>query len=389
MNIIFLINSPFPYYAGGIETWLYNVSKRLCSEHDITIISHAYQPYPLMFDDIPKQFKFIKFKTMNDYKYLRVFVHSYINVLNLFIGSWSMARSLREAIKGNTKYYIIALDTMFNVGASYRIRKSNKNVVLIASSRGPHAEVLTKSFPLCKEIFLSYERKMLKTADAIWANGFDTMAALKNKGFNSVLMRNGVDFNSINDAPTSGLEAPLCTTNIKISSVGTLSDIKGVNELIDACAILNNRGIKNIELFFVGKGEPEKYKDRAIKFNIGEKVHFLGHKSNAGAYMKKCDIIACLSGGGGMSMSAIEAMASGIPIIAWDSPVYRQFNVNNPTMHLVKERDSEKLADGIAEMISNYDYYKLMAQNAREESKSYDWSNIVKELLHNLEMIKK
>jgi len=389
MKIIFLINSPFPYYAGGIETWLYNVSKRLCAEHDITIVSRNYRPYPILFNDIPDRIRIMNFKTMADFGLLRPFLRSYMNVVNLFVGSLSMSHALQRILKHGEKYYVIALDTMFNVSAGHRARKNNNNVVLIASSRGPHAEVLAKSFPLCKEFFLSYEKKMLKTADAIWANGFDTMAALKNKGFDSVLMRNGVDFNSINDAPTSGLEAPLCTTNIKISSVGTLSDIKGVNELIDACAILNNRGIKNIELFFVGKGEPEKYKDRAIKFNIGEKVHFLGHKSNAGAYMKKCDIIACLSGGGGMSMSAIEAMASGIPIIAWDSPVYRQFNVNNPTMHLVKERDSEKLADGIAEMISNYDYYKLMAQNAREESKSYDWSNIVKELLHNLEMIKK
>ena len=214
------------------------------------------------------------------------------------------------------------------------------------------------------------------------------MAALKNKGFDSVLMRNGVDFNTINDASTSDLEETLNTTNIKIASIGTLSDIKGVNELIDACAILNGRGVKNIELFFIGKGNSGEYKSRVQNLNIGDRVHFLGHKSNAGAYMKKCDIIACLSGGGGMSMSAIEAMASGTPIIAWDSPVYRQFNVNNPIMHLVKEWNPEKLADGISEMISNYDYYKIVAQNARAEAKSYDWSNIVKELLHNLEMIK-
>lgn len=388
MKIIFLINSPFPYYAGGIETWLYNVSKRLCAEHDITIVSRNYRPYPILFNDIPDRIRIVNFKTMADYGLLRPFLRSYMNVVNLFVGSLSMAHTLREILKDGAKYYVVALDTMFNVSAANRARKNNNNVVLIASSRGPHAEVYAKSFPLCKEIFLSYERKMLKTADAIWANGFDTMAALKNKGFDSVLMRNGVDFNTINDASTSDLEETLNTTNIKIASIGTLSDIKGVNELIDACAILNGRGVKNIELFFIGKGNSGEYKSRVQNLNIGDRVHFLGHKSNAGAYMKKCDIIACLSGGGGMSMSAIEAMASGTPIIAWDSPVYRQFNVNNPIMHLVKEWNPEKLADGISEMISNYDYYKIVAQNARAEAKSYDWSNIVKELLHNLEMIK-
>jgi glycosyltransferase involved in cell wall biosynthesis len=387
MNIIFLINSPFPYYAGGIETWLYNVSKRLCNEHDITIVSQNYRQYPMLFNDIPDKIKFIKFKIMNDYKFLRVFVRSYVNVISLFVGSWSMARGLQNIIKDNTRYYVIALDTMFNVKAGYSVRKNNSNVVLIASSRGPHAEVWSASFPLCRKLFLIYEKSMLKCADAIWANGLDTMSLLKSKGFDSVLMRNGVDFESICNISTDGLEDILNTSNIKIMSIGTLLDIKGVTELIDACATLSNRGVKNVELFFIGKGEPEKYKNRANKLNVAERVHFLGHKSNVGAYMKKCDIIACLSGGSGLSMSAIESMASMTPVIAWDSPVYHQFNTNIQTMHLVKERDSERLADAILEIINNYDYYKKIAQNAREEASKYDWSNIVKELLRNLEMI--
>ncbi len=388
MKIVFLINSSFPYYAGGIETWLYNVSKRLCNEHDITIVSHNYQQYPLLFNDIPDKIRFIKFKTMYDYKYLRILVRSYINVVNLFIGAYSMTQALKSIIKKRGKYYIIALDTMFNVKAGYSVRKNNSNVVLIASARSAHAEVLSESFPLCKKLFLFYERKMLKSVDAIWANGFDTMERLKDKGFISVLMRNGVDFKAIRDISTDGLEEILNTPNIKIASIGTLLDIKGVNELIDACAILNNRGVKNVELFFIGKGESDRYKNRAEKLNISKRVHFLGHRSNAGAYMKKCDILACLSGGSGMSMSAIEAMASMKPIIAWDTPVYHQFNINGKTMQLVKEKDAERLADGILEIFHNYDYYKIVARNASEASKSYDWSNIVKELLCNLDMTK-
>jgi len=388
MKIIFLINSSFPYYAGGIETWLYNVSKRICNEHDIIILSQNYRQYPLLFNDMPDKIKFIKFKIMNDFKYIRIFVRSYVNVVNFFIGTYSMAHALRSIINKRDKYFIITLDTMFNVDAGYHIRKGNTNVILIASARGPHAEILSESFPLCRKLFLFYEKIMLKCADAIWANGLDTMSLLKSKGFNSVLMRNGVDFKSICNISTDGLEDILNTSNIKIVSIGTLLDIKGVNELIDACAILNNRGVKNVELFFIGKGEPEKYKNRANKLNVAERVHFLGHKSNVGAYMKKCDIIACLSGGSGMSMSAIESMASMTPVIAWDSPVYRQFNTNCQTMHFVKERDPDSLADGIMEIINNYDYYKKIAQNAREEASHYDWLNIVKEFLFNLEMIK-
>jgi len=148
MKIIFLINSPFPYYAGGIETWLYNVSKRLCNEHEITIIARSYRPYPFLFNDIPDRIRIVNFKTMSDYGLLRPFLRSYMNVVNLFVGSLSMAHTLREILKDGAKYYVVALDTMFNVSAANRARKNNNNVVLIASSRGPHA---TGIFPAAKE----------------------------------------------------------------------------------------------------------------------------------------------------------------------------------------------------------------------------------------------
>lgn len=38
-NIIFIIDSPFSFYAGGIETWLYNITSRLCKDNNITIFS--------------------------------------------------------------------------------------------------------------------------------------------------------------------------------------------------------------------------------------------------------------------------------------------------------------------------------------------------------------
>ena len=112
MKIFFLINSAYPRYAGGIETWLHNVSNRLCKEHDITIVSHDINNYPLMFSNISKEIKIHKFKTLRSYSLLRPFIRSYIVLLDLFIGSYAMGHVLKKILPKNEKCFIIHLSCL-------------------------------------------------------------------------------------------------------------------------------------------------------------------------------------------------------------------------------------------------------------------------------------
>jgi glycosyltransferase involved in cell wall biosynthesis len=393
LKIIFLINSPFPYYAGGIENWLYNISKKICYENEISILSKDYKPYPLLYSDIPEKIKFYKVRTMLSYNLIKPFIRSYIKVIELFLTSFIMGKLLKKIINENNEnevYYVIALDTMFTVKAGLMAKKNNNNIKLIASSRGPHSEIYSNSFPLCKKLFFSLEKSCLTSVDAIWANGYDTMELLARKGFQSSLMRNGVDFSKFNNDCKKNVtkEVILNENNIKIGAFGTLLPIKGIYELIDAISILNKKGFSNINAYFIGKGYLEIYIKYAKSLKIENKIHFLGHKTDVSKYMKECHIIACLSGGSGMSMATIEAMASKTPIIAWDSPVYQQFNKESKTMLLVKEGDSRSLAEGIIEIIDKYDDYKLIAKNASDKAKSYDWSIIIEEFMKNIELVR-
>jgi len=57
-------------------------------------------------------------------------------------------------------------------------------------------------------------------------------------------------------------------------------------------------------------------------------------------------------------------------------------------MLLVKEGDSRSLAEGIIEIIDKYDDYKLIAKNASDKAKSYDWSIIIEEFMKNIELVR-
>jgi glycosyltransferase involved in cell wall biosynthesis len=207
------------------------------------------------------------------------------------------------------------------------------------------------------------------------------MDLLEEKGFRSILMKNGFDSKGLAGIEVEDSQFNLLVQNrITVVCVGTLLPIKGIFELLDAADILIREKQVNVHLIFIGKGNKDNYQSYAAKKGILENVHFVGHKRNPIGYVKKCTISACLSGGSGMSMVAIESMASGVPIVAWASPVYTQFNKNQDLMLLVEEKNPVALADGIMEIVNNYDFYLERGRKARAEAENYDWSVVCKRI---------
>nr|WP_307775521.1 glycosyltransferase [uncultured Cetobacterium sp.] len=74
---------------------------------------------------------------------------------------------------------------------------------------------------------------------------------------------------------------------------------------------------KNYTLTFIGEGETEdKVKREATMLKLGDRVQFLGYSNSVKAHLKRHDIAIQSSNFEGFGISALEAMASGTPIIA-------------------------------------------------------------------------
>lgn len=375
MKVFFLINSSYPRYAGGIENWLFNVSQRLCDKHEVVIVSHERSYYPMYYSNINASIKIVNFRTLRSWKFLNRFIKSYVVLFDIYLGSLIMGRVLKRLLSKEEPSIVIALDSLFCLNAGFIAKSEGTKVV--SSVRGPHAEILGLKYSFFAKTLLTFEQNLLSKADQIWANGYDTKAALETKGFHSKLIENGFDFKGLAEVKAIDYQFDQLVENkISVVSVGTLLPIKGIYELLDAAEMLVREKKINIHFVFIGKGNKYNFLEYASKKGISDNVHFVGHKNNPIGYIKKCNIAVCLSGGAGMSMVAIEAMASGVPIIAWDSPVYRQFNRKDNFMLLVEEKNPEALAKGIMKVVGNYDYYQNIGQKAKSEAKNYDWSVI-------------
>ena len=100
--------------------------------------------------------------------------------------------------------------------------------------------------------------------------------------------------------------------------VGELSDRKNQRFLI--CALPEIKiAVPKAELVLLGRGGAEKQlRNLADKLNISGSVHFLGQKTNPCDFMRAADLYVTASEIEGMPFNVIEALGSGVPILASD-----------------------------------------------------------------------
>lgn len=387
MNIVFLFDSTYPYYTGGIETWIYNVCERIADKHQVTIFNvKNYRKDNVMgsFCDINEKIEFVSVKNLNHICILAPFVRSYISVFNSNVTVYSMRRAFRKWMQKGKKYYVISLGTVFAAKTARLLKKEFPEIVSIVSSRSLHPEVLGESYPGVKKIALNLEKKNLKAADAIWSNGEDTSNALKEKGFSSIIIRNGVDIAKLQGTKAYDFQGMGLGGKKILVTIGTVQKIKGYYELIEAIKILKERYEFELHLVGVGKGQLKKFYQFAEKNGVKEQIHFTGEQRDVIAYAKGADMIACLSGGSGYGMAALESMLSQRPVIAWDSPVYRQLIKDGENGYLVSPWNAEALAEKIANSWTEMMENKTVGLKAAQFVQKFDWSYVISDIENSL-----
>ena len=118
--------------------------------------------------------------------------------------------------------------------------------------------------------------------------------------------------------------------------VGHIRHTKGINEILDA-----SKSFKNINFLLAG---PIVDKDLEVKL---DNVSFLGPKKREEVkeLYKECDVFLFPSYTEGFSLSVLEAMACGLPIIATDVGTNKETILDGGV--IVKTQDSNSIVDAI------------------------------------------
>ena len=150
--------------------------------------------------------------------------------------------------------------------------------------------------------------------------------------------------------------------------ISRLDENKGLEYFINAIPKIAEI-ITNIHFIIVGTGSIElKLKELTKKLKISDRVQFTGFRTDIPEILSEVDISIMPSPAEGMSMSALESMASGIPVVATSGCGLVDVIVNNTSGNIVKPYNSTELADGVIRLLqSDYRQTGKAARNIVEE----------------------
>lgn len=154
---------------------------------------------------------------------------------------------------------------------------------------------------------------------------------------------------------------------VKLIHVGRFNEQKNHAGLLRAFKMLLSE-YPNCHLDLVGDGElMEETKALAKKLEISEKVRFLGSQSNVYSYLQDADIFVLPSNYEGMPMTIIEAMGTGLPIVATRVGGVPDM-LKDGESGLLVPCDENAVAQALAKLVSDESLRKRLGEKAKEES---------------------
>ncbi len=154
-----------------------------------------------------------------------------------------------------------------------------------------------------------------------------------------------------------------------IGTVGRLSPIKNQLILLKAFSKLDHKQ-KSFRLVLVGDG-PEKNRLKELKGKLpwGERIFFLGLRNDINQILQMFDVFVLPSKSEGICNTILEAMASGLPVIATHVGGNPELVVDNLTGFLIPSNDPDILSATLKRYIDGKDGLIIyQGNNARQRA---------------------
>jgi glycosyltransferase involved in cell wall biosynthesis len=237
--------------------------------------------------------------------------------------------------------------------------------------------------------------KVLNSADVLFASSFDYLQAsdanfiYQNNPKKWIELPFGVDTERFTSRPKPealfqrhGLD-PQARTVVFVGGMDLAHYFKGIPVLLRALGALKAQKLP-IQAVFVGDGELRpSFENKALFYGLSGLAKFVGQVSDEELpyYYNMGDlcVLPSITRGEAFGMVLLEAMASGVPVIATDLPGVR--TVAEGGGLVVPADNYQALAQGMAEFFSAETDREAWGQEARQEAEEkYAWGVVVKKL---------
>jgi len=168
-----------------------------------------------------------------------------------------------------------------------------------------------------------------------------------------------------------------------ILAMGRMVPQKGFDHLIHAFEKVS-REQPDLRLLFAGEGVNRRdYEQLVTSLGLQERIQFLGlvQGSQKIAFMKGAEFFVCPSRFEPFGIVVLEALASGIPVVAHRVGGIVDIIDEGVQGVLVDPSSREELAKAILELHTNVERRDTMSKAALIKAQSYDWSTVNEQYL--------
>ncbi len=299
---------------------------------------------------------------------------------DLIVYAWKVYFFSRKLIRKN-KYDLS--HSFFSVPCGFLslLIKWQYKTPYVVSLRGSDVPGYSERFPVIYKFLTPVIKVIWKNASLVVSNseGLKNLA-LKSKSEQEIeIIYNGVDIEEFKP----GLDIEYPSEAFRIICVSRITGRKGIQYLIEAVSRLISK-YPQIQLQIVGEGDEKKnLVEQAKKLKLENIVEFCGliEHNKLPIYYQDADIFVLPSLNEGMSNTMLEALSSGLPIIATDTGGTRELVREGVNGFVVKMRDSDDIAQKIEKLIQNEDLRRNMAIESRKIAEKFSWKNIAGQYL--------
>ncbi len=185
-------------------------------------------------------------------------------------------------------------------------------------------------------------------------------------------VHNGVDVRPFGRA--DGLSARrrlgFADSDLLIGAIGRLAPQKGFLYLMRAMPLVL-AAVPAARLVMIGEGPlADELKGEARKHGVADRVHFLGFRNDVPDLLAAFDVFALPSLWEGLSISLIEALAAGKPIVATDIDGNREVIEHEETGLMVPPADVPALATALGTLLTDRSLAARLAGRARRSAET-------------------
>lgn len=359
---------------GGIEKCISTLSNSLIDNYEIEIIS-TYKLYDEPAFNIDNR---VKIKYLMDEKPNRAEIKKALKQFKLIQFSKEVLKAIKilkmkkelmiEAIKNCDSDVIISTRDIHNLWLS---KYGNKNSIKIGWEHNYHN---------------NNQKYINKIVNSVQGLDYFVLVSKELRDFYQKLLPNVKCVyipNSLDYYPKRVSELD----NHNLVSVGRLSKEKGFIDLIDVMKLVVSIYPDTI-LNIIGDGSERENIENKIKENMlsdNIKLHGFQDKEYINEILSKSSVYVMPSYTESFGIVLLEAFSFGVPCVAFENSGANEIISSNWDGYLIEDRNKEKMAKKICELLSNQNRRIIMGANGVKKALEYSVDNIKGEWLKIIE----